>query len=626
MPRPFLQRKPPAARKSAAAAHTELEEANEISKNVPAPKEATSGKSKMSQLAAKITRVGKAGRGSTGNGGLLSGGSGVQETVSATTHNDEAVQAVEQRVTRGRKGQAEDPTPAHEQKNLVPKAEVEGEEKESTPLRRTTRGKGAKKASIIDPDVTPKAIVATKGNETLDMASTTDVPISAKKVSSKSRKVDTKGKGRAIEEPADEKSVHNFAVPPSSPPPIMGAASTESVTEQDNQSSTSSIYGDENLLPVIQSTPKASSANPQATPPRRQRADFSDDEGYTPPSSKRIIKPANLHLAPVRRRLWESSSPAPSLVQTELPNAVEAPSFDIYEDSSPAKSSTKPELSRLMDIDARGDGASANILRTPKKNPAGRPTKRTSSGGKKTPDGKIVEVDESGSDSDSSSVSSSSADEVEATVTDTKPKRQKRAASTKELNTKDLLEFVPRRRRTGKSRATRNKAPVNVVEDDFSVDLTSEQEEEIQRVTAKKKVIKASSAKGNKTATTTKVAKAATTKLKTSKATKAAGKVETPVKTRKNSLSEGQRSSSARRSASKTYSRPKSVDNASDSSLTPVPVDKENEISVEPSSELGTDELGISKEGRKQLKAIKKHFEVVDEWEMEFEDVANSSL
>lgn len=360
------------------------------------------------------------------------------------------------------------------------------------------------------------------------------------------------------------------------------------------------------------------------------------------------------NLSPIRRRLWESS-PAPSsphpLSQCETPKTAavvdEGPlGFDIYEDGSqksPSNAVGADPLSQLMDIDrdARGDGAGANILRTPKKKAAGlEPRKRTSTGTKKSPDGKIVEEDEEeeddeddedededegggSSDNDSDGSSSDEATPRAKPVVEAEPKRQKRAPEKEKgpVLTRDLLDLAPRRRRAarGPARATRNREPVV---DDLGEDLTSELEDEISMVTKKR-------GKGGRTTTTknkgTTITKKAAPFVKKAARGNAAAAVETPKKGR----GRGGCISNSKSGGMKTYYRPKSVggDGGSDGSATPVPADKENDATmVEPSSELtGEDSIGVGKEGRRKLREVKKVFREVDMWEMEFEDVQASS-
>ncbi|KAF8419566.1 hypothetical protein EV426DRAFT_615196 [Tirmania nivea] len=503
------------------------------------------------------------------------------------------------------------------------------------------------------------------------------------KKAARARKED-KGKGRATDV---EDEV------PSSPPTIPTADSTlqNNIPEQDDLSSTSSIYGDENFLPppLASSTPKAGAAATVTTlPVSPPKPLFRSSEGYTPPPLAHHRSGAGAgpsaaagpsmerSLSPIRRRLWEST-PAPSspnpLSQCETPKTAavedEGPlGFDIYEDSSQKPSSSASAsadpLLRLMDIDrdARGDGARANILRTPKKKIAGfEPRKRTSTGTKKSPDGKIIEEDEdedeseseSSDDSDSDGNSSDEATPKAKPMAEAEPKRQKRAPENriqgstvrsvanssrsgprpekeeekKLVLTRDLLGLAPRRRRgaKGPARSTRNKEPVV---DDLGEDLTSELEDEISRVTKKRAAAatgKGGRARATKDKGTTITKKAVPLAKKAAKGKNTVAVVETPKKGR----GRGGSISNSKSGGMKTYGRPKSVvsDSGSDGSATPVPADKENDATmVEPSSKLtGKDSIGVGKEGRRKLKEIKKAFSEVDMWEMEFEDVQASS-
>jgi len=477
-----------------------------------------------------------------------------------------------------------------------------------------------------------------------------------------------KGKGRATD--AEDEVHEELSEVPSSPPSIPTA---DLIPEHDDLSSTSSIYGDENFLPppIASSTPKAgvggTTTTLPVTPPKPL---FRSSEGYTPPppthlrnggaagSSAAAGPSMGGNLSPIRRRLWDSS-PAPSsphpLSQCETPKTAtmvdEGPlGFDIYEDGnqkSPSTTSVSADPpSRLMDIDrdARGDGAEANILRTPKKMIAGLETrKRTSTGTKKSPDGKIIEEDEGeaedGDSSDDDGSDGSSSDEATPkakpalAVVEVEPKRQKRVPEKEEkpILTRDLLDLAPRRRRTarGPARSTRSREPVV---DDLGEDLTSELEDEVLVVT-KKRAIAAAKRGGRATAAkekgTTVTKKAPLPSAKKTAKGKNIVAMETPKKARgrRNSVS------ISKSGGVKTYGRPKGVGGGggSDGSATPVPADKENDatmggVGVEPSSEFtGEDSIGVAKEGRRKLKQIKKVFREVDMWEMEFEDVQASS-
>lgn len=677
MPRPFLPRRAPAARKvgTTTTAVAEATSATVTAKEtIITTKELPTGKSRIANAAKKateaigrVTRRGAAEKGRSmveaeerGEGGFNI----TQESVDSTSKKTGRIargmgKKVEVEVEVGlEEPEVKDMRDVRGKKEKVDSVIDGNVTAEETPVkeRLTRSGRGRRTEKSVDPDLTPKASVMAmdlleSGVDIEDGQTASQEEVVGRFTKFKGRaskagtKKEDKGKGRAIEEDIAENNSHLHPDVPSSPPVIPTQESTiRSLLDQDDLSSTSSIYGDENFLPppLAQSTPKVGTLTSlPVTPPKAYRS----SQGYTPPpppshrtadgaGPSTVAGPSMGNHSPVRRRLWESSPTPHPLSQCETPKTAavveEAPlGFDIYEDSSPTKFTKRPDLSRAMDVDrdARGDGAGSNILRTPKRKVLGleMATKRTGTGTKKSPDGKIIEEDESESSDDSDSSSLSGEETPKPVPVEAKPKRQKRVQpeTVEPILTKDLLDLAPRRRRTGKARTTRNKAPVV---DDLGEDVTGEIEEEIslvvkKRAGAAKKGGKMVKEKGT-TVTKKAQAKSGVAKGKGKTTAAASRATETPVKDRRAAVSQ---TPTVMKPGRRTYGRQKSIgDNGSDSSLTPVPADKENEfsMSLEPSSEIGTDEAGVTKDGRKKLRQIKTLFEEVDKWEMEFEDVS----
>ncbi|KAI5811144.1 hypothetical protein DFH27DRAFT_605252 [Peziza echinospora] len=628
MPRPFLARKPPAARAAANVSDPATSAApGSISKPAPmlaaiatsAAKPAPSKKGKVAQIAAnamsRVTRTRKAGGAPAEATPEPLTEAEEQDSTLQAHGEDEPTPSASQRITRGR-AQSEEPKKQTRKKGPVLQVGMDKPET-AAPKRSTRSTRAAPLDEIASPQKTSTEIDTSLQLTATKASASTKLPVAAK---STRKKQDLGEKENAAEDEEQE------LVPTSPVTALPIDASLGVVDDLDDFSSTSSMYGDENFLPspLAQSTPKPGPSMLVTPSKPKPQIGFRDDEGYTPPKPRTlggVVGPSLLSPrkhSPTRRRLWDSSSvassPQPSPALQEVPKtAADLPdgpiNFNIYEDPNRASASPmRPAFSHLMDVDARGDGAGSNVLRTPKKARPEVTKKRTSSGGQKTPEGQVVDDEKSSDDSADDSDSGTSGSDTETPIA--QKTRTKRLKQAQPLSTKELLDLAPRRKRVA-GRATRQKAPV-VVSDDLGEDVTSDLEDELvagamKRATAKKGA-KTTLAKGKKSETAAKAA---------SKTTKSRARQESaePSKAPK---SKGRR----------TYGRAKSTaGDESDASMTPVSGDKEDETLPPPvpSSDSGPDKVGFTRDVRVQMKELKKKFAEVDEWDLQFEDVTASS-
>ena len=300
---------------------------------------------------------------------------------------------------------------------------------------------------------------------------------------------DNKGAGRAIEPwfMEDMTGDGSHSDISSSPPVIQIQDFTlDIVTDPDGSSSTSSLYGDENLLPcpTSLSLPKPYAERKLETPPKPL---YYSSEEYTPPSPYRLwtsITPVAGPLAatsfsdtPLQSRSWEScsaksSADHPRYTSKAACDVVEFPqSFDIYEDSGRMIS---PQPCNGTSTACKGDMCD-NVLLTPKQD--GRidvKKKRMGSEGKRTRAGQNFkdpnedQVNGSGNPRSGPLFLAQNATAAH----DSKPKRQKHEPEA--ILTRQLLDLAPRRRRTEESRFGVSKLPPV---DDLGDDVTSGEEE-----------------------------------------------------------------------------------------------------------------------------------------------------